>query len=148
MLAPVQNDRNSPGYDDGGAAVFDDEAHDDLDSRAGARGATGKARTSARIVDSVPFRAVGGNGIHGIPAVRGVDQDRFDHAITSIGAIASAGFAICHVGLDEPGFDEVANQIDGLRVVGLERGRRACRAFRPNELERLAQARSYRLCEP
>jgi hypothetical protein len=58
---------------------------------------------SATVVDSSPFRAVGGNGIYGIPAVLGADQDRFDHAIAPIGAIASAGFAICHVGLDEPG---------------------------------------------
>jgi hypothetical protein len=38
MLAPVQTDRNFPGFDDGGAPGFDDGAHNNIDSREGARG--------------------------------------------------------------------------------------------------------------
>ena len=53
MLAPVQNDRNSPGFDDGGAAGSDDEAHNVADSRAGAQGTTG--RHASQLGSSIAF---------------------------------------------------------------------------------------------
>lgn len=73
MLNPVQNDRNSPGFDDG--------AHYNFDSRTGARSATGTTHNSARLVASVPFRAVGENGINGILDEFGGDKGRLDHGV-------------------------------------------------------------------
>jgi hypothetical protein len=84
----------SPGFDDIGVPGVHDEAHNSTDSGAGAPGANEKRCSLARVVDSVPFRAVSGNGIYGLCAVRSVGQDHFDHEITSTGASASAGFAI------------------------------------------------------
>src|SRR5690348_9094738 len=48
-------------------AVFEDEAYNRADSWAGARGRPQKGALSARVVDSVPFRAVGGSGMYRIP---------------------------------------------------------------------------------
>ena len=58
-----------------------------------------------------------------------------------MGAIDSARYAIRHIGLDERGFDEIVDLVDAFRVAVLEQGRRVLRVCRPNELERLAQAR-------
>jgi hypothetical protein len=97
----------------------------------GARGWSGGRARSAGFADRDPFRSVSRNGIDGIPAVSGIEQYRFDHAVASMGAIDSARYAIRHIGLDGRGFDKVVNLVDALRVAVLEQGHRVWRVCRP-----------------
>jgi hypothetical protein len=72
--------------------------------------------------------------------VLGVEADRFDHEVKSIGAVDLARNAVGRSGPNELGFGEVIEPVDTPRVAILEQEHRLRRIFRPRGQEQMIGA--------
>ena len=89
------------------------------------------SRTSRAVSMSMKF---------GAPGVLGVQPDRFDNEVESIGAVDLARYAVGLAGPDEQGFAEVVQPVDAQGIEVLQQEHRTCRALRPREQEQMIGA--------